>query len=161
MNCDTLADDSIIFHAAERLAVIKSKDLIPGHLCLESKPPYLDMLSIRSILVMPNQWSIWTTHVKYCTRDLEGLANVRHQSLKSHILFVYKQLEHHILSLPDLDPSNILGSLKVLACTCVINFKIGIYPSQDNCTNGPFPSSLVPEIVRTRAISIFLPEATY
>lgn len=55
MNRNALFNDGIVFHAAEILVAENGGNLIFGQVHLGLKQSYFDILSIRSILVMPSQ----------------------------------------------------------------------------------------------------------
>jgi hypothetical protein len=58
INDNTLVHNGIILHATQKLVSIIDIDLILGQVKPEFELSHFDMLSIRSILVMPSQWSI-------------------------------------------------------------------------------------------------------
>jgi hypothetical protein len=55
MNCNALSNNGIVFHAADILAAENGGNLNLVQVHLGSKRSYFDILSMRSILVMPSQ----------------------------------------------------------------------------------------------------------
>lgn len=85
---DPLLDNSIVLHA--KYTVIEFSGLLKNGTAMERLRvhwTYLDMLSIRSILVIPSQCKIWrATLLALTIIHTPAKTNVGHKCLESHVL---------------------------------------------------------------------------
>lgn len=85
---DPLLDNSIVLHA--RYTVIEFSGFLKSSTAMERLRvhwTYLDMLSIRSILVIPSQCKIWrATLLALTIIRTPAKTNVGHKCLESHVL---------------------------------------------------------------------------
>lgn len=93
--------------------------------------------------------------------DATGLTDIRHQSLKTHVLPRCEQRIALIYCLSHLDPSYVLGPLKVFACTYTITNQIRNCPALRLSTYDPFLSSLESHQLDQKALVTCLLSLTY